>query len=121
MTQHIIYFNSRDKLIRTDIQKIVCFEGDGNYTYLILVDKQRVCLTQNLAHTEEALANQLGEKAKCFMRIGKRFIVNMNYIHQVDLQKLVLTLSDCEHFHLQLSISKEALKAVKELVIQSRI
>ena len=121
MTQQRIYFNSRDRLIRIDMRKIVFFEGDGNYTYLVTANKQKVCLTINLAHTEEALASQLGDAAKHFMRIGKRFIVNMNYIYQVDIQKQVLMLSDCENFLYQMSISKEALKAVKELVIQTRI
>ena len=121
MTQHRIYFNSRDKLIRLDIQKIVYFEGDGNYTYIITANKQKVCLTINLAHTEEALASQLGEIAKLFMRIGKRFIVNMNFIYQVDIQKQVLMLSDCERFLFQMPVSKEALKTVKELVIQTKI
>jgi len=121
MTQQRIYFNSRDKLIRLDIQKIVYFEGDGNYTYIITANKQKVCITLNLAHTEEALAAQLGDNAKQFMRIGKRFIVNMNYIFQVDIQKQVLMLSDYEHFVFQMPISKEALKSVKELVIKSKI
>ena len=116
-----IYFNSRDKLIRIDIEKIVFFEGDGNYTHIVTVNKQKVCLTINLAHTEEALASQLGDSAKRFMRIGKRFIVNMNYIYQVDIQKQVLMLSDCEHFLFQMPVSKEALKTVKELVIRTKI
>lgn len=119
--QQRIYFNSRDKLIRLDTQKIVYFEGDGNYTYIVTANKQKVCITLNLAHTEDALAAQLGEKAKRFMRIGKRFIVNMNYIYQVDIQKQVLMLSDYEHFLFQLPVSKEALKAVKDLVIQAKI
>ena len=121
MTQQRVYFNSRDKLIRLDIQRIVYFEGDGNYTYIVTAYRQKVCLTINLAHIEEALATQLGETAKCFMRIGKRFIVNMNYIYQVDILKQALLLSDCEHFQYELSVSKEALRAVKELVIQTRI
>ena len=121
MTQQRIYFNSRDKLIRLDIQKIVYFEGDGNYIYIVVANSQKVCLTMNLAHTEEALASQLGEQAKCFMRIGKRFIVNMSYIYQVDIQKQILMLSDCEHFQFQLPVSKEALRTVKELVIQTKI
>ena len=79
MMQKRVYFNSRDKLIRLDIQKIVYFEGDGNYTYIITANRQKVCLTINLSHAEEALATQLGESAKRFMRVGKRFIVNMNY------------------------------------------
>ena len=121
MTQQRIYFNSRDKLIRLDIQKIVYFEGDGNYTYIVTANKQKVCITMNLSHTEDALASQLGDNAKQFMRIGKRFIVNMNYIYQIDIQKQVLMLSDCEHFLFQLPVSKEALKTVKELVIRTKI
>ena len=104
-----------------DIQKIIYFEGDGNYTYVVTANKQKVCVTMNLSHTEEALATQLGENAKHFLRIGKRFIVNMNYIYQVDIQKQVLMLSDNERFLFQMPVSKEALKAVKELVIKTKI
>lgn len=121
MTQQRVYFNSRDKLIRLDIQKIVYFEGDGNYTYIVTANKQKVCVTLNLSHTEEALAKQLGSNANQFMRIGKRFIVNMNYIYQIDIQKQTLMLSDCDHFLFQIPVSKEALKTVKELVIQTKI
>ena len=74
-----------------------------------------------LAHTEEALAKQLGDAAKQFMRVGKRFIINMNFIYQVDVLKQNLLLSDCEHFLFQMPVSKEALKTVKELVIKSKI
>ena len=121
MTQQRVYFNSRDKLIRLDIQKIVYFEGDGNYTYIVTANKQKVCVTLNLSHTEEALAKQLGSNANQFLRIGKRFIVNMNYIYQIDIQKQTLMLSDCDHFLFQIPVSKEALKSVKELVIQTKI
>ena len=119
--QKRLYFNSRNRLIRLDIDKIVYFEGDGNYTYVVTANKQKICLTLNLSHTEEALASQLGEVAKQFMRIGKRFIVNMNYIYQVDIQKQILMLSDCERFLFQMPVSKEALKVVKDLVIQAKI
>ena len=121
MSQPKIYFNSRDRLIRLDVQKIVYFEGDGNYTYVVIANKQKVCLTLNLAHTEEALAKQLGDVAKQFMRVGKRFIINMNYIYQIDVLKQNLLLSDCEHFLFQMPVSKEALKTVKELVMKTKI
>ena len=121
MTQQRIYFNSRDKLIRLDIQKIVYFEGDGNYTCIVTANKQKICITLNLAHTEEMLAKQLGDTAKQFMRVGKRFIVNMNYINQVNILNQHLWLSDSEHFLFQLTVSKEALKTVKELVVKTKI
>jgi DNA-binding LytR/AlgR family response regulator len=75
----------------------------------------------NLSHTEEALAAQIGEHAKRFMRIGKRFIVNMGYIYMVDILKQTLTLSDNENFVYQLPVSKEALKNVKDIIVKARI
>jgi DNA-binding LytR/AlgR family response regulator len=121
MAQRLVYFNSRDTLVRIDITQIAYFEGDGNYTYIVTANKMRTCLTMNLSHTESALAAQLGNQAKRFMRIGKRFIVNMDYIYQVDIQKQQLTLSDYNRFMYQLPISKDALKSVKELVIETKI
>ena len=121
MSEKIIYFNSRNRLIRMDVRNIAFFESDGNYTYIVAVNKQKACITVNLSHVEEALATQLQEQAKHFMRIGKRFVVNMNYIYQIDIQKQLLILSDFDHFVFQLPISKEALKVVKELVIQTKI
>ena len=121
MTQKLVFFNSRDTLIRLDISKIVYFEGDGNYTYILTANKLKYCVTLNLAHTEEALASQLGDQAKLFMRIGKRFIVNMKYISQIDVQKQNLTLSDYSLFVYQIPVSKEALRTVKELVVKARI
>lgn len=121
MAKRLIFFNSRDCLIRIDIANIVYFEGDGNYTYIVTANKMKSCLTINLSHTEEALASQLGKDAKRFMRIGKRFIVNMSYIYQVDVLKQTLVLSDALHFVYQLPVSKEALKTVKELIVNNKI
>jgi len=121
MAQQIIYFNSRDSLIRVDVSKIVYFEGDGNYTHIVTANKVKSCLTINLAHTEDALATQIGEHAKRFMRIGKRFIVNMGYIYKIDILKQTLILSDNENFVYQLPVSKDALKNVKELIVKTRI
>ncbi len=117
----LIHFNSRDALVRVPISKIVYFEADGNYTYIVTSYKQKACLCMNLSHTEQALATQLGEHAKQFMRIGKSVIVNMRYIYQIDVPKQQLILSDFEHFTYSVSVSREALKTVKELVIQTRI
>lgn len=117
----LIYFNSRNMLIRINMADLVFFEGDGNYTNIVVGNKQKVCITMNLSNTEKALVAQLGDQTKQFMRIGKRFIVNMNYIYQIDVLKQRLILSDFKRFSFQLPISKEALKRVKELLVQTKI
>lgn len=75
----------------------------------------------NLVHVEDSLATQLGDHAKRFMRIGKRFIVNMSYIYKVDIAKQELVLTDYGNLVFQLPISKDALKTVKDLVVRSKI
>jgi len=58
-------------------------------------------------------------QAHRFMRIGKRYIVNMQHIYQIDTLKQLLTLSDGSSFVFQLPMSKEALKQVKAILIES--
>lgn len=120
MKQQIICFNSRDYLLRLDITNIAYFEGDGNYTYIVSANSQKSCITMNLSHTENALAEQLGSKSNCFIRIGKRYIVNINFIYQIDIPKQKLTLSDGIHFTFHISISKDALKTAKEIIIRTK-
>lgn len=116
-----LYFNTRDELNRIDVSKIVYFEADGNYTDIVMVNKLRASIYMNLGEMEKSLAQQLQPAENTFMRIGKRFIVNMRYIYQINVLKQQLILSDYDHFAFQISISKDALRKVKYLMLQTRI
>jgi len=118
--QSYIYFNSRDELQRIEVSKIVYLEADGNYTDIVMVNKLRASILMNLGEMEKALAAQLGVEAQMFMRIGKRFIINLRYVYSINVLKQQLILSDYDHFAFQVSISKEALKKMKELMLQTR-
>lgn len=120
-SQNMVYFNSRDKLIRLNILNVVFFEADGNYTNMVTTNKHKACLTINLLQTEKALADQLGDTAHQFIRIGKRFVVNRNFIFQIDILKQELMLSDMQSFVFRLPVAKEALKSLKSLVINIKI
>ena len=116
-----LYFNTRDELNRIDVSKIVYFEADGNYTDIVMVNKLRASIYMNLGEMEKSLAQQLQPAENTFMRIGKRFIVNMRYIYQINVLKQQLILSDYDHFAFQISISKDALRKVKDLMLQTRL
>ena len=116
-----VFFNSRDELQRIEVSKIVYFEADGNYTDIVMVNKLRASICMNLGEMERALAAQIGDEAKMFMRIGKRFIINMRYVYSINVLKQQLVLSDYDHFAFQVSISKEALKKMKELILVAKV
>jgi len=115
--KQVLIFNSRDELLRMDVENIVYFEANGNYTIVMSVNKLKACVGLNLSKTEEALNRQLGEQAQRFMRVGKRFIVNLNFVYSVNIAKQHLILSDMRNFAFQLPISKDALRMMKELMI----
>ena len=114
-----LYFNTRDELNRIDVEKIVYFDADGNYTDIVMVNKLRAAICMNLGEMERTLAQQLTSQDNTFMRIGKRFIINMRYIYQINVLKQQMILSDYDHFAFQISISKDALRKVKDLMLQN--
>lgn len=120
ITKSYIFFNSRDELQRIEVSKIVYFEADGNYTDIVMVNKLRASICMNLGEMEKTLSLQIGDEVQHFMRIGKRFIINMHYVYSINVLKQRLVLSDYDHFAFQVSISKDALKKMKELMIVSR-
>lgn len=111
-----IFFNSRDELLRIDLLSIAYFEAEGNYTRLLSVNglKDMVCI--NLGRMEELLALRCKDTHVKFARIGKRYLLNLNYLYRINTLKQELVLSDQKSFVHTISISKVALKNLKELI-----
>ena len=118
--KHLIYFNSRDRLVRINLQDTVYFESQGNYSYVFTTDKQKAYLNINLTQVETVLRKQFCKSAKAFLRVGKRFIINCDYIYQIDTTKQHLILSFNNNC-IGLPVSKEALRQIKKYVIETKI
>ena len=70
-----IYFQNRDELLRIDLNKVVYFEADANYTNIFTVNQMKAVLGMNLSNTQQVLSHQPQENMPVFMRIGKKYIV----------------------------------------------
>lgn len=114
-TPDYLIINSRDELLRIDMTKVVYIEADANYSNIILANKLKATVGMNLGQMEKLLVQNFGDKARTYARIGKRFIVNLNYLYRIHVLKQMLVLSDGQTFAYQLEISKEALKCLKDI------
>lgn len=112
-----LYLNSRDEFFRVDISKIVYFESDGNYTNIIINNKMKATLSMNLAQMQGMLSECLKEDAGMFARIGKRHIINLSYVYQIAILRQRLVLSDGENFEYHISISKDALRKLRDMYV----
>lgn len=119
MKNKFIYFNSRDAFFRIELARIVYFEADKNYTVLYLDNGQKLVFTFSLSVMLQYLTDNLREDARNFVRIGKSYIINLNYVYQINLLKQVLKLHvSGTNTEFSLNISKEALKNLKALYVR---
>ena len=65
------------------------------------------------------LKDNLQEAGAVFARVGKRHIINLDYVYQISVLKQKLVLSDGEVFVYPVSISKDALKKLKEMYVNT--
>lgn len=121
MSKEWLFFNMRDELLRIDIAQIIYFQADGNYTYIVTADGNKASICMNLSGMENALAERLKEKARVFARIGKSYIINLNYVYHINVLRKRLVLSDESTFSFPLVVSKEALKKLKDIMIKVKI
>ena len=98
MEPSYIYFNSRDELLRVETSSIVYFEADGNYTEIVLANGLKDIVCMNLAKMQRVISVNMKDKAARFVRIGKRFIINMNYVHHIHILQQSIVLSDQKTF-----------------------
>ncbi|MDE5849984.1 MAG: LytTR family transcriptional regulator [Muribaculaceae bacterium] len=111
-----LVFTSSTELLRVPPDSVVCVLADGNYSALMMSDGERHVLTLQLGQIERMIAGMLEEDDNRFIRIGKSLIVNRDFITVINPQRQKMVLSDCRTFRHEVSASKEALRAMKELL-----
>ena len=113
-----LFFNTRDEMIKVKLDRVAYFEADSNYCHVIFISGAKATLLTSLVNIEGLLTERFKGDNPMFIRIGKRFIVNKQYIFQINIPRQKLILTDfVSPVILEISISKEALKNLNHLYI----
>lgn len=117
-----IIFNTRDELIKVDIDKMIYAMAEDNYVHLYFRNGQSVMVCTTLQSLEQLILSVIArEKKGVYTRIGRRYIINNNYITQINILKQQLVLSDLDVVGpIILKVSKEALKALKQSIAENK-
>ncbi len=111
-----LVFTTSTEIIRVPTDAVVFVTADGNYSTITLADGENFTLTMQLGQIERRIADMLDEDDNRFIRIGKSLIVNRDFIAFINPLRQKMILSDCRTFRHEVSASKEALRALKELM-----
>lgn len=115
MDKRLVFFTSAE-IVRIPSDAVVYISADGNYSVVTTADGERFVLTLQLGQIERRIAEMLENNDNRFIRIGKSLIVNRDFIAFINPPRQKMILSDCRSFRHEASASKEALKALKELL-----
>ena len=111
-----VFFQSRDELLRIDLSSIVYFEADGNYTRMISRNGLCAMVCMSLGKIEQFLSLRAKSSLDRYARVGKRYIINLENVYQINTLKQELILSDQRSFSYTLNMSKEALRLLKDMI-----
>ena len=117
-----IIFNTRDELIKVDIDKMIYAMAEDNYVHLFFRNGQSVMVTTTLQSLEQLILSVIAKNKKgVYTRIGRKYIVNNTYIMQINTLKQQLVLSDMDVVKpITLNVSKEALKVLKSTITEKK-
>ena len=111
-----LIFATAAEVLRVPDDSVAFVVADGNYSSITLADDNSFVVTLQLGQIERRIAEMLDHDDNRFIRIGKSLIVNRDFIAYINPSRQKMVLSDCRTFRHELSASKEALKALKELL-----
>ncbi len=120
MDRYLI-IKTRDELLRIRISNILYLEADRNYTKLLLTEGIQFTFAINIGKIEGMLDTQASDSRSQLVRVGKSYIINKNYILQINLPKQKLLLLVPGSKPRELVVPREPLKALKESLEQDAL
>lgn len=112
---HII-ISKGTEFLRIPQDKLVYISSDGNYSNVVTADNRQRLVAFQLGQIEDLIGEQLGDQGSNFLRIGRRLIINTDYLYSIDITLQQLILSDCSGCYHELTASREVLIKLKAYI-----
>ena len=113
--KHIV-ISKGTELLRVPANRLMYISSDGNYSNVITSDGKSRLVSLQLGQIEDLIAEQIGDTAGTFLRLGRSLIINIDYIYLIDTARQQLILSDCAGSSHELSASREVLIKLKAYI-----
>lgn len=113
MQGSILCFNSRDLLLRVDLNNVAYVEAMGNYSKIVMLNGLKTAVRRTLTE----ILNDIN-RVNHFVRAGKSLIINTTHVFLVDSVHGTLILSDGKYFCHKKAISRSVLKEIRQSVLR---
>ena len=101
------------ELYVVDLDRMLYFEADAHYTHVYYSTRTPFMHPFGLAKVEAALSNK-GRAGDAFLRLGRKYIVNIRRVFHVNAVKQVAVLADDHGTNYTLRLPKPVLRMLME-------
>lgn len=93
MEKKLVIDNKSDGLIRVSPNEIMYIKSDGNYCLVRLYGRDKsIQIWESLKNIEGLIKEQMRAERPCLVRTGKQYILNIDYISNINTSKDTLSL-----------------------------
>lgn len=93
MENMLVIDNKSDGLIRVSPNEIMYIKSDGNYCLVRLYGRDKsIQIWESLKNIEGLIKEQMRAERPCLVRTGKQYILNIDYISNINTSKDTLSL-----------------------------
>lgn len=115
----LVYFTTRDELIRVHLDDVIYFESNGNYIKMVGIGN----IVSNLLTSMTSLTEVFKaiDDVK-FVRVGKSHYINTKQLYQINIMHKQLLLRDSPGLPLiSLPVSKKSLRDLKQSICEQSL
>ena len=109
--------SAHDELYIIDLKKVIYMQADDHYTHIFYSSTTHFMVPYGLGDIESRLMNVPRAKSK-FIRLGRKYIINLNLVFRISTIKETLSLTDGLNGTIEIHVSKPVLRSLIELMKQ---
>lgn len=103
-----ISFGSREEFYLINPNAVMYFQADDHYAHVFYTTGKTFMLPIGLSKVEQRISEQLGKHSP-FVRMGRKYLVNISYLYYISTSKQTVKLVDAQGKSHVLHVAKEAL------------
>ena len=109
--------SAHDELYIIDLKKVIYMQADDHYTHVFYSSTTHFMVPYGLGDIESRLMNVPRAKSQ-FIRLGRKYIINLKLIFRISTIKETLSLTDGYNGTIEIHVSKPVLRSLIDLMKQ---
>ena len=109
--------SAHDELYIINLEKVIYMQADDHYTHIYYSSTTHFMVPYGLGDIKSRLMNLPHAKSQ-FIRLGRKYIINLKLIFRISTIKETLSLTDTHNGTIEIHVSKPVLRSLIELMKQ---